>query len=300
MSCIGGEHEKKVIKHVKRRLINMKDNYKFWMLLLVILGTSFILNTATSSQNNKSVALVSKVIDGDTVELQNNIEVRLLGINAPERGQPYYQEATTRLRELVEGKKVIFENDIQDKDRYGRLLRYLFINDSFVNLQLVEEGYATVYIISPNKKYETDLRNTENETKTLKVNIWKQPMGENVCDSKCMGISYFKWDAEGNDCDNLNGEYVTFTNACSYSCDLTNWTVKDESSRKPYLFPSFVLESGKAITLYTGCGSNTQTQLYWCSSGGSCNAIWNNGGDTLYLRNSNGELVLAYPYTGLL
>ena len=165
---------------------------------------------------NNSTALVSKVIDGDSIELQNNIEVRLLGINTPERGQPYYQEATNRLKELVEGKNVIFENDVQDKDQYDRLLRYVFSDNLFVNLQLVKEGYATVYIFQPNTKYETSLRNAENEAKTLKLNIWKQPEGENICDNRCIGISYFKWNAEGNDCDNLNGEYVTFINACSY------------------------------------------------------------------------------------
>lgn len=247
---------------------------------------------------NKSTALVSKVIDGDSIELQNNIEVRLLGINMPERGQSYYQEAITRLKELVEDKNIVLESDVQDKDQYGRLLRFIFVDDLFINLQLVKEGYGTVYVLQPNTKYETSLRNAENEAKKLKLNMWKQPTGENVCDNRCIGISYFKWNAEGNDCDNLNSEYVTFVNTCSHSCDLTSWTVKDESSRNPYVFSISVLENGKTVTLYTGCGTNTKTQLYWCSSGYSCNAIWNNDGDTLYLRNSNGELVLNHPYAG--
>jgi micrococcal nuclease len=247
---------------------------------------------------NKSTALVSKVIDGDSIELQNGIEVRLLGINAPERGQPYYQEATNRLKELVEGKSIVLENDVQDKDQYGRLLRYIFVDDLFVNLELVKEGYATVYILSPNVKYEKELKAAWSDCLSKHINLCKQPTGENICDSRCIGISYFKWNAEGDDCDNLNGEYVTFVNTCPYSCDLTNWTVKDESSRNLYIFPTFVLESGKTVTLYTGCGTNTKTQLYWCSSGYSCNAIWNNNGDTLYLRNSKGELVLNYSYIG--
>jgi len=114
-----------------------------------------------------------------------------------------------------------------------------------------------------------------------------------------MRISSFHWNAEGNDCYNLNDEYVILKNDCLYSCDLTRWTVKDESARNPYVFPSFVLASRDTVTLYTGCGTNTNTKLYWCSSGYSCNAIWNNkGGDTLYLRNSNGELVLASSYSG--
>lgn len=255
-------------------------------------------NNQQETTVNKTIVLISKVIDGDTVELQNNIKVRLLGINTPERGQPHYQEATNRLKELVEGKNVILEGDIEDKDQYGRLLRYIFVDNIFVNMQLVKEGYATVYIFQPNIRYETSLRNAENEAETSKLNIWKQPTGENICDNRCIGISYFKWNAEGNDCDNLNGEYVIFVNTCSYSCDLANWTVKDESSRNPYVFPNIVLESGKTATLYTGCGINTETQFYWCSSGYTCNAIWNNNGDTLYMRNSNGELVFKYPYTG--
>ncbi|MBU4245650.1 MAG: thermonuclease family protein, partial [Nanoarchaeota archaeon] len=253
-------------------------------------------HSTTEITANKSVAFVSRVIDGDSIELQGSIKVRLLGINTPERGQPYYQEANNRLRELIESKNVILENDIQDKDQYGRLLRYLFINDSFVNSQLVKEGYANVYIISPNKKYESDLRNAETEAKALKLNVWKQPSGEGICDNQCIGISYFKWNAEGDDCNNLNDEYVTLINSCSYPCDLTSWTVKDESSRNPYIFPTFVLESEKTVTLYTGCGTNRREQLYWCSRGYSCNAIWNNNGDVMYVRNSNGELVLNYAY----
>jgi micrococcal nuclease len=247
---------------------------------------------------DKVNAMVSRVIDGDTIELQGNIEVRLLGINTLEEGQPYYQESTNRLKELVEGKIVVLESDVQDKDQYGRLLRYVFIDGVFANLQMLKEGYATVYIIRPNTKYEASLRNAENEAKALELNIWKQPAGENICDDRCIGVSYLKWNAEGSDCDNLNGEYVTFINSCFYPCDLTSWTVKDESSRDPYVFPVFVLESEKTISLYTGCGTNTETQLYWCASGYECNAIWNNDGDTLYMRNSKGELVLNYPYTG--
>jgi len=249
----------------------------------------------------KTTAVISEVIDGDTVKLQNGKTVRLLGINTPEKGQPYYEESTSRLRELIEGKEVILEKDVDDKDQYGRLLRYIFLNSENINVKLVREGLATVYIISPNVKYKTELRKAENEAKNSKINIWKPPKPEgekNICDNRCIGISYFHWNAEGNDCENLNDEYVIFKNTCPYSCNLTGWTVKDESSRDLYVFPTFILESGAMVTLYTGCGTNTATSLYWCSSGHSCNAIWNNKGDTLYLRNSKGELVLTYSYIG--
>jgi len=257
--------------------------------------------TTSIITSEKTFAVVSEVVDGDTIKLQTGETVRLLGINAPEKGQPYYEQATNRMKELIEDKTVILEKDIEDKDLYGRLLRYIFFNNENINLKLVKEGLATVYIISPNVKFESELKQAETEAKNLEIGIWTPATpkeDENICDSDCIVISYFHWNAEGNDCYNLNDEYVILKNSCSYSCDLTEWTVKDESSRDPYVFSSFVLENNSEVTLYTGCGVDIKTELYWCSSGYSCNAIWNNNGDTLYLRNSNGELVLSYTYVG--
>lgn len=264
----------------------------------VSMETHPILQQKTSLNNGGKVnTIISKVIDGDTIKLKTGETVRLLGINAPEKGQPYYEEATNRLKELVEGKEVALERDIDDKDKYGRLLRYIFVNGENINVELIREGLATLYIVPPNFKYRYELEQAQNEAKTLKRNIWKQPK-EDVCDNQCIGISYFHWNAEGNDCNNLNDEYVVLKNSCAYSCNLTGWTIKDESSRNLYVFPNFILKGQALVTLYTGCGINTNTKLYWCNSGSQCNAVWNNYGDTLYLRNSNGELILSYSYTG--
>ena len=115
----------------------------------------------------------------------------------------------------------------------------------------------------------------------------------NLCDNRCIEISYFHFDAEGNDHSNLNNEYVTFKSTCKQSCDLSGWTVKDIANHL-YTFPSFVFDSNSTVTLHTGLGSSDKNELYW----GAQSAIWNNDGDTLYLRNSKGELILNYPYTG--
>jgi len=239
-------------------------------------------------------AIVSKIIDGDTIKLQNGERVRLLGINTPEKGQPYYEEATNRLKELIEGKTVTLEKDVDDKDQYARLLRYIYIGDTFVNLEMVREGYANVYIISPNTKYSSELEKAEEEAKIAKKGIW-QPSEGGL--SKCIGILYFQWNAEGNDCYNLNDEYVTFKNTCTQSIDMTSWTVKDEANHI-YTFPDFNLAGGTTVMLYTGNGIDTTAELYWNSSGHQCNAIWNNDGDTLYLRDVTGNLVISYSYGG--
>jgi len=117
---------------------------------------------------------------------------------------------------------------------------------------------------------------------------------QEICDNNCISITNFHYNA-GNDCNNLNNEYVTFQNNCTYSCDLTNWNVSDASSHS-YRFPSFVLGNGDLFTLYTGNGTNTQTELYWNSKYTPCPAIWNNNGDTLYLRNSTGNIIITYTY----
>ncbi|MDI6811717.1 MAG: lamin tail domain-containing protein [archaeon] len=58
------------------------------------------------------------------------------------------------------------------------------------------------------------------------------------------------------------------------------------------------MAGGATVTLYTGAGKDTTTELYWNSSGCRCNAVWNNDGDTLYLRDMNGNLVMSYSYSG--
>ena len=99
-------------------------------------------------------------------------------------------------------------------------------------------------------------------------------------------------DAEGDDGENLNGEYVVFENAGDEPVDLSGWTVADEAGRS-YEFPSgFALDAGATVTLRTGSGTDTATDLYW----GSGSPIWNNAGDTVTLSDADGERVLEVSY----
>ena len=238
-----------------------------------------------------SKGIVAKVIDGDTIELQSGEKVRLLGINAPESGEKCYQEATNRLKGLVEGKEAVLDSDEQDKDQYGRLFRYVYSEGALVNVLLVEEGLANVYIIPPNIKFKLELEQAEALAKEGSGCLWEK---SSSC-ADCIQVYNFHYDASGNDCYNLNGEYVILRNKCDYSCDMTGWSVKDEA-RHIYFFQEFTLGGGDRITLYTGSGTNSQTRLYWDNSGYQCNAVWNNKGDTLYLRDSTGSIVLTYGY----
>jgi len=118
---------------------------------------------------------------------------------------------------------------------------------------------------------------------------------QNKCENSCFEIVEFHYDAEGNDCKNLNDEYLILKNKCSYSCDLTGWSISDASTHS-YTFPSFSLGSESTFKLYTGDGIDTFTELYWKSKYTPCKAIWNNDADTLTLKNTAGELILVYNY----
>ncbi|MDD5416997.1 MAG: thermonuclease family protein [Candidatus Aenigmarchaeota archaeon] len=120
----------------------------------------------------ESDVYVSKVIDGDTIVLSNGEHVRLLGINAPEKDEYYYNEATERLTELVAYKQVRLESDKTNRDTYGRLLRYVYVNDKMVNSKLLEEGCARLYIFESDKKYEKSFIYAENYAKNQNLGIW--------------------------------------------------------------------------------------------------------------------------------
>src|SRR3989338_2713088 len=95
--------------------------------------------------------LVTKVVDGDTIEIEGGEKVRLIGIDTPETVDPrrpvgcYGVEASNTTKSLLEGKRVSMESDLTDKDKYNRLLRYVWVNNLFVNEYLVREGLAKSY-----------------------------------------------------------------------------------------------------------------------------------------------------------
>jgi competence protein ComEC len=108
-----------------------------------------------------------------------------------------------------------------------------------------------------------------------------------------LAIETIHADAAGDDRDNLNDEYVVFTNTGDEPLDLSGWTVADEVG-KTYTFPDgFTLDPGEEVTLHTGSGTDTATDLYW----GASSPVWNNGGDTVIVTNADGERVLIEEYT---
>ena len=105
--------------------------------------------------------IVKSIIDGDTFELTDGKQVRLLGIDAPDIGVNCSNEAKQKLTALISGKTVRLEKDVSETDGSGRLLRYVYFGDTFVNRSIVYDGYAWAVIYPPDVKYATDLTNAE-------------------------------------------------------------------------------------------------------------------------------------------
>jgi micrococcal nuclease len=251
---------------------------------LAILVAGSLLVLMEFAPSSKETFEVSQIIDGDTIRLSTGEKVRLIGINTPERDQPYYAEATQKLSELIGDNQVTLEKDVTDKDQYGRLLRYIYVNETFVNLEMVKHGYAISYSFPPNTKHLSEFEAAEEEARNAGIGIWTQS-------SFTLTVSQLHADAEGDDSVNLNDEYVLFENNGNSTIIMTSWTVQDEAHNF-YVFPEFGFANGSTLTLYTGSGTDTTTQLYW----GNDKPIWNNDGDSLYLRDAEGLLVTYYSY----
>jgi len=122
-------------------------------------------------------AIVKRVVDGDTFELDNGSKVRLIGIDAPEdplgkTPDCFAKESFQFLKELVEGKSVTLAKDINNKDKYGRLLRYVFLDPIFVNEILVKKGFAKATPYPPDVLHQEGLSNAEKEAITLAKGLW--------------------------------------------------------------------------------------------------------------------------------
>ena len=135
-------------------------------------------NSEIVSEIGSDLVKVIRVIDGDTIEIDNGNIVRLLGIDSPEQGECYYSEAKEELTELVLEEEIRMEKDIFGADIFGRLLRYVFLpegdfsNDVFVNDYLLTRGLADTLFMSNSQKYHDILIHSRNEAVTSERGMW--------------------------------------------------------------------------------------------------------------------------------
>ena len=213
----------------------------------------------------REIAKLSRVIDGDTIELEDGRKIRLLNINTPEKNQPNSELAINFLKNYENSS---IELEIVGADKYNRALARIYVPE-YLNLELVKNGMASKFLVEDE---ETDVfAEAEEEAIKSSLGIWQKSQYYNCLKSRIDEIN--EKIIMANNCNNLN---------------ITAWTLKDESTKK-YQFKD--IQIGE-ITLHTGKGEDNSTDIFWNSD----SRIWNNDRDTLYLFDKEWKIVHYNSY----
>jgi len=143
----------------------------FFLIFYTAIFSEFI-DLARASTKAESALVVSRIIDGDTFELSGGIHVRLIGVDTPEKNEPFYREARILAESLLLGKQVVLEFDKEPEDRYGRRLAYLRFDTLFYNEYIVKRGLAYVYLFKNSLKHAGKLINAQKYARNQKAGLW--------------------------------------------------------------------------------------------------------------------------------
>jgi endonuclease YncB( thermonuclease family) len=142
--------------------------------------------TAEPEAPDGARAQVTYVFDGDTIEVELDGEtyrLRYIGVDSPEREEPFYQAALDFNRDLVEDQTVVLVRDVSETDQYGRLLRYVYREDgSFVNAELIRNGMARLVTFPPDVAQTEVLRGLQDEARAAGTGMWGSPELVGPCD----------------------------------------------------------------------------------------------------------------------
>jgi micrococcal nuclease len=257
--------------------------------------TSYVTTGTTAGEDARATVL--KVVDGDTLQVSimggsfpgttagATEELRIIGIDAPEKGEDFSAAATAALERLVGSQEIELDADQDARDQYGRLLAYVFLEDgTFVDAEMLRQGLATLYIVPPNERFTDKLEQAQTDAQDAHRGIWAATKPSPV------EIVTVRYNPPGDDNQELNEEYVVFR--VTVAGDLKGYAVEDESG-KHFDFPSHVYQKGQTVTLHSGQGTNTAADVYW---GFTTSAVWNNGGDTVKVLDPQGHIVKSYTY----
>ena len=166
--------------------------YSLTIKLSKILLLTFLTLFLSISCSNSQTLKCTRVVDGNTIVLNNGERVRLIGVDTPETKQPqkpveyFGKEASAFTNRMVEGKEVRLEYDWQKRDKYNRLLAYVYLKDgTFINAEIVKQGYGHAYSKFP-FKYLEQFRQYEKQARENKRGLWanKDPDKERYVGSK--------------------------------------------------------------------------------------------------------------------
>lgn len=144
------------------------------------IGGYKLIRDKTADTFENSVHTVVNVVDGDTIDIERDTRIRLLGLDAPERGDCYFEESKQYLTDILEGTDIYIEKDITGSDTYDRLLRYVYIpaddpedDDMFINEMLIRNGYAQTHSKAPDNRYRDLFASAQEDAKKHNRGLWK-------------------------------------------------------------------------------------------------------------------------------
>jgi len=240
-------------------------------------------------------AQVIRITDGDTirVRLESGKEeaVRLIGVDTPESTrevEPFGKEAAAFTLKRLDGKTVYLEMDVSERDRFGRLLAYVWLvhpaNDNeaearakMFNAERMLQGYAQAMTIAPNVKYADIFVKFEREARNGGKGLWA---GAKLIIEPISGIVIASVD--------LRAESVTIENRSTNDVDVSGWILVSETGDQRFTFPaSTVIPAGASVSVVSGPDVTAGAgRLLWTRS-----HIWNNDGDPAVLLDATGREV---------
>ena len=151
------------------------------------------------------LAEVTHVFDGDTIEVELDgraYRLRYIGVDTPERDEPYYQAAFDFNRDLVAGQTVTLVRDVSETDQYGRLLRYVYLSDgTFVNAAIIRQGMGRLVTFPPDVAQTENLKGLQAEARQAGAGLWGDAAtGPCDCDRNLYNCRDFDTQAEAQTC----------------------------------------------------------------------------------------------------
>lgn len=241
------------------------------------------------------LAVVS-ILDGDSIvaaDGSGDIEMRLAGINAPERDECLGPDARRRLTELAGTTLLVTPRGL---DQFGRtLVQAWSLDGEWINLTMVASGSALTLSGAADSVSAAELDaliEAQDSAVEAGIGLWDP----GACGARgprpAVELDLTSPNPAGPDDDVLDQEYVTIINEEPEPLDLSGWTLRDESTANRLVFPpGSVIEAGRSVRVVTGCTAGPDI-FAWCAE----RSIWSNGGDSGYLLDDAGRIVATDRY----
>jgi endonuclease YncB( thermonuclease family) len=257
-----------------------------WIAATTLVVTACGVGAGTGHPNPEPGAVsVIRVIDGDSLLVETGtgrLEVRVVGVNAPDRGECHHEAARDRLEEIVENAVVTIARE--GRDRFGRNLARVFVDGSDMALKMVRLGHG---IAAPNAADPRSLLESEETAYRGRLGMWGGECRSSTRAWVGFDIAAGDVDPPGPDGDLLHAEKVVVANFGDQPADLSRWAIRDGSSRHRYHFTmGTVLAPGGRLEVASSSPG-------WVPGGVP---VWSNSGDVAILLDDTGKVVDRWRY----